>query len=51
MYLQKCAQYAGGEYVGADVDGNLYNSVVVFMINGLKTYFPFSCESKLEKKN
>ena len=25
MYLQKCAQYAGGECVGADLDGNLYN--------------------------
>ena len=24
MYLQKCAQYAGGEYVDADLDGNLY---------------------------
>ena len=23
MYLQKCAQYAEGEYVGADLDGNL----------------------------
>ena len=33
MYLQKCTQFAGGEYVGADLEGNLY--IVVFMINGV----------------
>jgi len=37
MYLQKCVQYAAGEYVGADSDANLYNGIVVFMIHGLKT--------------
>ena len=37
MYLQKCAQFSGGEYVGADLEGNLYNGIVVFMIKGLKT--------------
>ena len=25
MYLQKCEQYAEGEYVSADLHGNLYN--------------------------
>ena len=25
MYLQKCAQHTGSEYVGADLDGNLCN--------------------------
>ena len=37
MYLQKRAQFAGGEYVGVDLEENLYNGIVVFMINGLKT--------------
>ena len=37
MYLQKCTQFAGGEYVGADLEGNLYTGIVVFMINCIKT--------------
>ena len=37
MYLQKCTQFAGGEYVGADLEGNLYIDIIVFMINGIKT--------------
>ena len=36
-YLQKRAQFAGGEYVGADSEKNLFNGVIVFMINGQKT--------------
>ena len=36
MYLQKSTQYHGGEYVGADKDGNLFSGITVFMIVGLK---------------
>ena len=32
MYLQKREEYAGGELVGADTDGNLYEGIVCFMI-------------------
>ena len=28
MYLQNCTQFHGGEYIGADVEGNLYKGVV-----------------------
>ena len=40
MYVQKCVQYAGGSYVGADTDESLYKGVVVFMIQGLKKTVP-----------
>ena len=36
MYLQKATQYQGGEYVGADEEGNLFKGIIVFMIVGLK---------------
>ena len=36
MYLQKCIQYAGGQYIGADSNENFYKGIVVFMIQGLK---------------
>ena len=36
MYLQKCTQFYGSEYIGTDVEGNLYKGVVVLMIQGLK---------------
>ena len=35
MYLQKCTQFHGAEYIGADVEGNLYKGVVALMIQGL----------------
>ena len=34
MYLQKCIQYAGGQYIGADSNKNFYKGTVVFMIQG-----------------
>ena len=37
IYLQKRAQYVGGKYVGADVEGNLHNGIIVFMSNGLQS--------------
>ena len=36
MYLQKAPQYQGGEYVGADEEGNLYKGIAAYMIKGLK---------------
>ena len=41
MYLQKCTQFHGGEYIGADVEGNLYKGVVALMIQGLKKSISF----------
>ena len=40
LYLQKSAQYSGGQYVGTDEKENLYKGVVVFMIYGLKSSIP-----------
>ena len=40
MYLQKCIQYAGGQYMGADSNENFYKGIVVFMIQGLKESVP-----------
>ena len=34
MYLQKGAQFHGGEYVGEDEEGNFYKGMVAFMIVG-----------------
>ena len=41
MYLQKGTQFHGGEYIGADEDGNLYKGIVVLMIAGLKKCIPY----------
>ena len=41
IYIQKEAQYVGGEYIGADGDGNLFKGVMVFMIVSLKKHIPF----------
>ena len=41
MYLQKATQYQGGEYVGADEEGNLFKGIIVFMIVGLKKSIPY----------
>ena len=40
MYLQKCIQYTGGEYLGSDEEGKLYKGIVVFTIQGLKQSVP-----------
>ena len=41
MYLQKCTQFHGVEYIGADAEGNLYKGVVVFMTQDLKKSISF----------
>ena len=41
MYLQKCTQFHGGEYKGADVEGNLYKGVVALIIQGLEKSISF----------
>ena len=40
MYLQKGAQFHGGEFVGANSDGELSGGIMVFMIVGLKKSIP-----------
>ena len=40
MYLQKGAQFHGGEFVGANSDGELFGGIMVFMIVGLKKSIP-----------
>ena len=43
MYLQKGSQYHGGEYVGADEEGNLYKGIV-----GLKISIPYIIKASPE---
>ena len=50
MYLQKCTQFHGGEYIGADVEGNLYKGVVALMIQGLKKSISFVIKALPETK-
>ena len=50
MYLRKKVQYSGGEYVGADKDGNLYKGIVVFMVCGLKKTLPIFVKASPENK-
>ena len=50
MYLQKCTQFHCGEYIGGDVEGNLYNGVVVLMIQGLKKSISFVIQALPETK-
>ena len=38
MYLRKCAQYSGGDFIGTDTNRNLFKGIVVFMIQGIKIY-------------
>ena len=50
MYLRKKVQYSGGEYVGADKDGNLYKGIVVYMVCGLKKTLPIVVKTSPETK-
>ena len=40
IYLCKCAQYSGGDFIRCDTKGNLYKSVIVFMIQRIKKSIP-----------
>ena len=40
MYLQKCVEYCGGEFIGTNGKNELYRSFVCFMISGLKENVP-----------
>ena len=40
MYLQKGTQFHGGDYVGANENGELYKGIMLFMISGLKETVP-----------
>ena len=48
MYLQKCIQYAGGQYIGADSNESFYKGIVVFMIQGLKESVPIVVKASPE---
>ena len=48
MYLQKGAQYHGGEFLGEDPEGNLYKGIVCFMIVGLKENVPYVIKASPE---
>ena len=48
MYLQKCIQYAGGQYIGTDSRKNFYKGIVVFMIQGLKESVPIVVKASPE---
>ena len=48
MYLQKRAEYSGGEYIGADEDENLYKGVVAFMVVGMKETTPYVIKASPE---
>ena len=50
MYLSKEAQYSGGEFIGADSNGDLYKGIVVFMICGLKKSVSFVVKACPETK-
>ena len=41
MYLQKSAQYHGGNLLGQDENGTLYKGIVVFMNVSLEKSIPF----------
>ena len=50
MYLQKSEECHGGEIVGCDEEGKLYEGLVGFMIVGLKQSIPYIIKSIPETK-
>ena len=50
MFLQKSEEFAGGESIGADKNGELYNGVLCFMIVGLQSNVPFVIKALPEKQ-
>ena len=50
MYIQKGTQFHSGEYIGANVDDQLYKGIIVFMITGLKKTIPFVVKACPEVK-
>ena len=50
MYLQKCTQFHGCEYIRTDVEGNLYKSVVALMIQCLNKSISFVIKALTENK-
>ena len=45
IYLQKCEEYFGGDFIGCGEDGNLHKGLVCFMIIGLKESAPYVIKS------
>ena len=48
MYSQKSQEYFGGEMIGCDDEGEVYKSIVCFMIVGLKQSIPYVIKSSPE---
>ena len=48
MYLQMGSEYTGGDFIGADKDGNLYKGIVTFMVVGVKTNTPYVIKASPE---
>ena len=48
MHLQKCIQYSGGQYIGADSNENFYKGIIVFMIQGVKESVPIVVKASPE---
>ena len=48
IYLQKCIQYAGGQYNRADSNDNFYKGIVVFMTQCLKKSVPIVAKASPE---
>ena len=40
IYLQQGTKFHGGEWIGADENGDLFKGAVAFMINGLRDTVP-----------
>ena len=48
MFLQNTVEYSGGEYIGADAEGNLFKGIVAFMVVGVKSSTPYVIEASPE---
>ena len=48
MYLQKCAEFHGGEFIGASENRDLFKGIVVFTIAGVKNSVPMMVRASPE---
>ena len=49
-YLQKEVQFQGGEMTGCDNNGELFKSIMMFMIVGMRNNVSFGVKAILETK-
>ena len=48
MYLQKIQEFFGGEMIGCDEEGELYQGIVWFMIVGMEESIPSPPETNID---